>query len=346
MNRRSAGWIGIDIGASSVKLLSLSRQGRELQVDAYAIVPLPTTAVVDGSVAVVSEVAVAIERGLKICGGKYSDAIVAVPSSAVITKRLQISNLFTGLDLEDQVKVEADQFIPYPLEEVALDFEVLGPSERDRNLNDILLVACRKESAEAREEAVNDSGIKCGVIDVDTYAMERLINLLEPDYKGYVAVADVGSATLSLNVFHQGQVVYNREQAFTGNELSYSIQQQYGMTLDEVELALREQGLAQDIHQTIVQPFADTVIQQVSRALQFYYSSGVHGQLDRLYLSGGLASISGLVERVGLETEVNTLLINPFVQMRVNPRLNQARLLRDAPLLAKACGLALRSFDQ
>jgi len=345
--KKSAGWIGVDIGSSSVKLVALSRSGRDTQIDSYAIVHLPAGAVVDGKIEIPHEVSSAVERGLKICGGRYSHAVVSVPSSAVITKRLQINNLFTGIDLEDQVKVEADQFIPYPLEEVALDFEVLGPVAKDPNLNEILIVACRKESSESREEAVVNAGLKCGVIDVDTYSMERMLSLLEPKSGEKLhAVVDLGASTLGLNVFKNGNLVYNREQAFSGADLSASIQQSYSMSHEEAELSLRENSFDKEVYESLIEPYTDTVAQHVSRALQFFYSSGIHGQLDKCYLAGGVSGIPHLCNRLEEELGIRAVLTDPFTNMLVSPRLNQERLHRVAPMLAKACGLALRSFDQ
>ncbi|KGK42869.1 pilus assembly protein PilM [Nitrincola sp. A-D6] len=345
--KKTSGWIGIDIGSSSVKLVSMSVNGNQYQIDAYAIVPLPASAVIDGNVEEVKEVTAAVQRGLKICGGKYNSAVVAVPSSAVITKRIQLSNLFTGIELEDQVKIEADQFIPYPLEEVALDFEVIGPASKDANLNDILLVACRKENADSREDSVNAAGVKCEVVDVDTYAMERVLALIDQaPGDQLVAVVDIGASTLCLNVFLKGKLAYNREQAFGGNDLSQAIHQQHGMSMEEVDLAFRENTLDQAIVDQMVVPFTDTVIQQVSRALQFFYSSGVHGQLGRVYICGGVSGLPNLTKRLSDELEVETQLLIPFNHTAVNRKLNPERLNRDGAVLAKACGLALRSFNQ
>ncbi|KEA65086.1 Type IV pilus biogenesis protein PilM [Marinobacterium lacunae] len=344
---KNAGWVGVDIGSSSVKLVSLSQHGRDYQVDSYAVVPLPPSAVVDGTVENQGEVSEAIERGLKICGNKLKHAVVAVPSSAVITKRLEISNAFSEQELEEQVKIEADQFIPYSLDEVALDFEVIGPVDHHPTLNEILLVACRRDDVSTREEAVNGAELQCEIVDVDTFAVERLLPLLEgynPDT--LVGLVDIGASTLTLNVFKAGKIIYNREQAFGGNELTNAIHQQYGLEVAEIEQKLRSGSLDEEIVEMLVMPFRQSVIQQVSRALQFFYSSGVQNQLSEIYLAGGTAAITGLAELMQEEIGVASKVVNPFSNIRVGSRLNQDRLMNDAPMLAKACGLALRSFDR
>ncbi|GAA0793762.1 type IV pilus assembly protein PilM [Marinobacterium sediminicola] len=344
---KTAGWVGVDIGSASVKLVALTKHGQSYQIEGYAVVPLPPAAVVDGNVEIPGEVSDAIERGIKICGVSLSHAVTAVPSSAVITKRLEISNAFVGMELEEQVQVEADQFIPYPLEEVALDFEVQGPVDKAPELNDILLVACRRDDADSREEAINGSGLKCEVIDIDTYAIERTLPLLQQGEPGgqLVGIVDIGAATLTLNVFKGNKIIYNREQAFGGNDLTNMIHQQKGIEVADVERMLSSGELDEETMDMLVLPFRQTVVQQVSRALQFYYSSGSQGQLSKLYLAGGTSGLEGLSDMVAEEIGVSTHIANPFVNMQVASKVNAARLQKDAPCLLKACGLAQRSFD-
>lgn len=343
----NSGWIGVDIGSSSVKLVALSGHPSHPQLDAYAIVSLPSTAVVDGNVQEVDAVVDAIERGLKVSGSKLKSAITSVPSSAVITKQLQISNAFEGLDLEEQVRVEADQFIPYALDEVALDFEVSGPVEGSPTLNEILLVACRRDDVASREEVLESAGLKCEVVDVDTYVYERVLPLLSEAVKDQtIGMVDVGAATLTLNVLRGGKVIYNREQAFGGNELTSTISQQYGIDIGEVEKQIRLGELNPEIVEMLIVPFASAVAQQVSRALQFFYSSGAQNQLNKLILCGGVAGIEKIDEIVQAEVGVTTEVANPFEGMKAASKINPSKLESDAPALVKACGLALRSLEK
>ncbi|NVK43448.1 MAG: type IV pilus assembly protein PilM [Oceanospirillaceae bacterium] len=349
LGKKTGAWVGVDIGSSSVKLVALSGSGTECTLNAYAVVPLPAAAVVDGNLQQITEVSGAIEKALRKTGMKLTSAVTAVPSSAVITKKLHISNAFTDFELEDQVRVEADQFIPYPLDEVSLDFEVLGPVQGVANLNEILVVACRRVDVDQREEAISGAGLKCEIIDVDTYAMERAFPLLagaEVKPGELAAIADIGASTLTLNVFQDGAIVYSREQAFGGNDLINAIHQQYGMTVDEAEQALRHNELSEEILNMLVMPFRQTIAQQVSRSMQFFYSSGAQQQLSRLFISGGTASIAGISEVMEAEVGIPVQVANPFTTMKISSKLNQQRLAIDAPLLLKACGLAMRSFDQ
>lgn len=349
LGNKTGAWVGVDIGSSSVKLVALSRSGTEYSLNAYAVAPLPPATVMDGGIQQIADVSDAIAKALRKIGLKLSTAVTAVPSSAVITKKLQISNVFDDFELEEQVKIEADQFIPYPLDEVSLDFEVIGPVEGVANLNDILVVACRRGDVDQREEAINGAGLKCEIIDVDTYAMERVYPCLVGDSVKpgeLVALADIGASTLTLNVFRDSVIIYSREQAFGGNDLISAIHQQYGMPVADAEQALRHNELSDDIRDMLVMPFRQTIAQQVSRSMQFFYSSGVQQQLSRLIIAGGAVSIEGIEPLMEAEVGIPTVVANPFAAMKISSKLNKQRLEAEAPLLTKACGLAMRSFDQ
>lgn len=287
LGNKSSSLVGLDIGSSSIKLVALSKSGSGYSLEAYAVVSLPPTAVIDGNIQDVGEVADTIEKAVKVAGGKMSAAIAAVPSSAVITKKIEMSNAFTEFELEDQIKVEADQFIPYALDEVALDFEIQGPVENNDSLNKVLLVACRKNDVEQREDAINAAGLKCSIVDVDTYAVERAFPTLASqaqESSQLVGVVDIGAATLTLNVFKNNVIMYSREQAFGGNDLTNSIHQQYGMPIEEVEQSLRLDDLSQDIKDMMVLPFRGTVAQQVSRSLQFLLFRSTSRTLHGLFI--------------------------------------------------------------
>ncbi|WP_261843541.1 pilus assembly protein PilM [Aliamphritea ceti] len=348
LKKQEKGWVGVDIGTSSVKMVALSKRGADLRVDAYAIVPLPPTAVIDNSIQDVGQVSEMIERGLKICNKPLNQAVTAVPSSAVISKTIELSDSFTEFDLEEQIKIEADRFIPYPLDEVALDFEIIRPSPSTPGLNEILLVACRNNDVEKREDAINSADLNCQVVDVDSFCIERVYPLLaldDADNQALIGLVDIGAATLTLNVFKNNQIVYSREQAFGGNDLSHLLQQHAGVNPADIDHQLRSGELGLELMETVVLPFRSTISQQISRALQFFYSSGAHNQLTKLCLQGGGVTIEGLADIVAEEVGVATELANPFAGMDIDSKINPARLAHDAPSLVKACGMSLRSFE-
>jgi type IV pilus assembly protein PilM len=305
--------------------------------------------VIDNNVQDVPVVAEALEKGLRLANTRIKHAATSVPTSVVIVKQLEFSKSFSEDELEDQIKVEADQFIPYPLDEVAIDFQIQGESESSPELNDILLVACRQDSVQSREDSVNGSGLICDVIDVDTYAIERVFPILAESHDlldKTVGLVDIGASSMTLYVLENGQVVYSREQAFGGNDLTHSLTQVSDMSADDVERTKKENQLPDDLVQGYIEPFKQTSSQQISRSIQFYYSSGTHGEIEKLILMGGIAAIPGIENSVTQELGIETEIANPFEAMTIDSRINRHKFEPEIPSLVLACGLALRSFAE
>ena len=342
--------LGIDISSSSVKLLELSKSGGKYRVESYAVEPLPSDCVVEKNIndaelvgEVISKVVTRSRTGNRL-------ASAAVAGSAVITKTIQMSSGLTDSELENQITVEADQYIPYPLDEVAIDFEVLGESEAGHDQVDVLLAACRKENVELREDALEIGGLISKVIDIEAYAIERAYGLIESqiaseDEDLTVAVVDVGSTMTTLSVLANSKTIYTREQLFGGRQLTEEIQRRYGLSIEEAGLAKKQGGLPDDYEREVLSPFKDAVVQQVARSLQFFFSSSQYNEVDYVVLAGGVASVSGIVDLVEEKTGIKTIVANPFVDMTLSSKVNASALSNDAPSLMIACGLAMRSFD-
>lgn len=342
--------LGVDISSSSVKLLELSRQGGRYRVESYAVEALPATAVVEKSVADVEAVGETLKRLVSKARTSLKQAAVAVSGAAVITKTIQLSSGLNEFEMEDQISLEADQYVPYPLDEVAIDFEVIGPSETNPDQSDVLIAACRKEFVEIREDALEVAGLAAKVVDVEAFAMERAYSLLASQLEGdgdelVVAVVDIGATMTTLSVLSDGKTIYTREQLFGGRQLTEEIQRRYGLSQEEAGLAKKQGGLPDDYESEVLLPFREAVVQQVARALQFFYGSSQYNAVDYVILAGGTASIQGLAELVQDKVGTQTLLANPFAEMTVSAKVNASALSNDAPSLMIACGLAMRSFD-
>lgn len=341
--------LGIDISSTSVKLLELSRSGDRYKVEAYAVEPLPANAVVEKNINEVEMVGEAISKVVARAKTSTKQAAVAVSGSSVITKLIEMDGRLSEDELEMQIKVEADQYIPYPLDEVAIDFEVQGPAEDVDGQVEVLLAACRNENVELRVDVLDVAGLTAKVVDVEAYAMERAFSLVADQVEGgedqTVAILDVGSTMTTLSVLHDGRTIYTREQLFGGKQLTEEIQRRYGLSFDEAGVAKKQGGLPDDYEQEVLEPFKEAVVQQVTRSLQFFFSSSQYNDVDHILLAGGTASIPGLAELVQDKVGTATSIANPFVDMALSPKVNAALLSADAPSLMIACGLALRSFD-
>ncbi|PPK51755.1 type IV pilus assembly protein PilM [Marinobacter persicus] len=342
--------LGVDISSSSVKLLELSKHGDRYRVESYAVEPLPADAVVEKNITNVEAVGEVLKRVVSKSRTGVKNVAVAVSGSAVITKVIQMDSGMNEFEMEDQIALEADQYIPYPLDEVAIDFEVQGPSEDNPERVDVLLAACRKENVDIREDVMEIADLNTKVVDVEAYALERAYALIEPqlDSQGeelVVAVVDIGATMTTLSVLAEGQTVYTREQIFGGKQLTEEIQRRYGLSVEEAGLAKKQGGLPDDYEEEVLMPFREAVVQQVARALQFFFGASQYNVVDYVVLAGGTSSIQGLTEMVEEKTGTPTLVANPFANMSVGARVNASALGNDAPSLMIACGLAMRSFD-
>jgi len=332
-----------------VKLLELSQAGGRYRVESYAVSSLPQDAVIEKSVNDVDGVANAIRTVVAQSRTKLKNVAAAVAGSSVITKLIDMPQGLSEDDMETQLTLEADQYIPYPLDEVSIDFEVQGPSPEDDDQVEVLLAACRRETIETRVEAIEGSDLVPRIMDVEAYAMERafgqLKGQLDLEEDSTVAIVDSGATMTTLSVLNSGQTIYTREQLFGGKQLTDEIMRRYGLPLEEAGLAKKQGGLPDDYEPEVLEPFKDAVVQQVARSLQFFFSSSQYNDVDHIILAGGVASMEGLEELVQERLGTPTTVANPFAMMSISPRVNQVALNSDAPAMMIACGLALRSFD-
>ncbi len=345
--------LGLDISSTSVKLLELSRSGNEYRVESYGVEPLPENAVVEKNISDVDGVGEAIQRLVERCKTKVKHAAVAVAGSAVITKTIEMSAELSEDEMENQLQVEADQYIPYPLEEVALDFEVQGPSPRTEDQVEVLIAACRRENVEMREAALEIGGLKAKVVDIEAHCMQRAFELVRDQFAeeeqdeddSVIAIVDIGATMTTLSVLTSSGAPYTREQLFGGKQLTEEIQRRYSLSVEEAGLAKKQGGLPDDYETEVLQPFKEAVVQQVTRSLQFFYSSSSYDDVDHIILAGGTSSIDGLGDMVAAKLGTPCSIANPFSNMELSAKVNEGNLTNDAPAMMIACGLALRSFD-
>lgn len=344
--------IGVDISSTAVKLLELSKQGNRYRVESYAVEALPPNAVVEKNIndKEIEGVSQAIRRALDRAKTSARSAAAAVSGSAVITKLIEMDADLDDTEREAQIVAEADQYIPYPLDEVAIDFEVQGPSDRNPDQVIVLLAACRTENVDIRVSVLESAGLIAEVIDVEAFAMERAFEPVAESLENngrdqVIAIVDIGATMTTVSVLNDGNTIYTREQLFGGKQLTEEIQRRYGLSFEEAGVAKKQGGLPDDYNIEVLQPFKEAVVQQVMRSLQFFYSSSQFHEVDYIILAGGTASIEGLAQLVQEKIGTKTLMANPFANMSLSSKINAGALSNDAPALMIACGLAMRSFD-
>ena len=343
--------IGTDISSSSVKMVEVTAAGKDLyRVERYAIEPLPKDSVVDGNINNLDAVSEALKRCHKRLGSSVKNLAMALPTAAVISKKILVPAGQPEEDLELQVETEANQYIPFALDEVNLDFQVLGPAANSPDDVEVLIAASRKEKIEDRIAAAEVAGLKAVVMDVDIYASQSAFELIASQFPDNgkdqnIAIVDVGATMMNVNVLRNGQSIYMREQPFGGNQLTQEIQNRFGLSPEEAEAAKRAGGLPESYESEVLQPFMDMLALEVARALQFFFTSTQYNQVNHIVLSGGCAGIPGIDVAVTKRTQVNTVVANPFANMALSSRIKPKSLTQDAPSLMVACGLAMRRFD-
>lgn len=340
--------IGLDVSATAVKIVELSKQGSQYALKSYGIEPLEPGWVVDKAIVNIEEVGEAIARLVRRSNISTKDAATAVSGSAVITKIIDMDKDLNTTERETQIRLDAEQYIPYPLSEVNLDFEVLGPSSVGENLVRVLLAASRSENVDQRVEALSIGGLTTKVMDIESHAIERAFALMAqtlPNSPELVALVDIGNTQTTLHIAKDGEFIYSREQSFGGHALTEEIQGRYGLSYEEALIAKRESSLPEGYIEEILNPFLENAVQQISRSLQFYYSSSQYNSVDHVVLCGGTAALPGLATMVQQRVNQQVSIANPFESMSVGGRIDDYQLALDAPGLMAACGLALRSFD-
>jgi type IV pilus assembly protein PilM len=342
--------LGVDISSTSVKLLELARSGGRYRVESYAVEPLPPNSVMEKNITDAQLVGEAIGRAVKKSGTRTRAAACAVAGSAVITKVISMPANLGEEELEARIQLEADQYIPYSLDEISLDFSVVGPSNTDPDRVDVLLAASRSDNVDIRIAALEVGGLQAKIVDVEAFALENAMALLAAQGgpvgdAHIVAVMDVGATATTLSVLENAKIIYTREQLFGGRQLTDEIQRRYGLSYEEAGLAKRQGGLPDNYEPEVLRPFMESMAQEVNRALQFFYSSSQVGAVDHVVIAGGCASIAGIDALVQSKIDTPVSIANPFANMTAAARVRAEALANDAPALMIACGLALRSFD-
>jgi type IV pilus assembly protein PilM len=350
--KKNAPLVGLDISTSGVKLVELSEVGKnELRLECYAMEPLPKGAVVDGNIENIEQVSEAVRRVWKKSGTRAKYVALGMPPVSVITKKIILPGGLSEEELEIQVESEANQYIPFALDEVSLDFDVIGPAENSPEDVEVLLAATRKEKVEDRVAVAEAAGLKPTVMDIESYAaraaIDRITGQLPQGGRGQiVALFQIGAQVTHISVLLDGQPLYEREQPFGGNQLTQDIVRAYGISQEEAENKKKHGNLPQGYERELLEPFMESAAVEVTRAIQFFFTSTPYTRIDQIFLAGGCAIIPGLADIVANRTKISTSVVSPFKDMQLAAGVREKQLRIEAPAYLVACGLAMRRFDR
>lgn len=343
--------IGVDISSSAIKMVELARSGKNFSLERYVIESLPRDSVVDGNITNPDAVSDALKRAYRQLGSRIKGAALALPAVAVITKIIDAPAGQSEDELELMVETEANQYIPFSLDEVNLDFQALDLVPSTPDSIKVLIAAAKKEKVEDRVAAAESIGLKALVVDVESYATQAAFELIQEQLpnKGkdqISAIVDVGATMMHMTMLKNGEQLYFREQAFAGYQLTQEIQRRYNLSYEEAEAAKRAGTLEAGYEDEVLRPYMDNLAIEVARGIQFFLSSTQYHQVDHIILAGGASVIQGLDEIIAGRTQISTMLANPFLSMAQSSRIKPKQLQKDAPALLVACGLAMRRFDE
>lgn len=343
--------VGLDISTSGIKLVELSEVGKnELRLERFATEPLPRGAVVDGNIENIEQVSEAVRRVWKKSGTKAKLVALGLPPASVITKKIILAGGLGEDELEIQVESEASQYIPFALDEVSLDFDVIGPAQNAPDDVEVLLAATRKEKVEDRVAVAETAGLTPVVMDIESYAaraaIDRITSQLTNGGQGQiVALFQIGAQVTHVSMLLDGVPIYEREQPFGGHQLTQDIVRAYGLSYDEAEAKKKQGDLPEGYERELLGPFLESAALEVTRAIQFFFTSTPYTRIDQIFLAGGCAIIPGLVDLVADRTKISTSVVSPFKGMQLAPNVREKQLRVEAPAYLVACGLAMRRFD-
>jgi type IV pilus assembly protein PilM len=337
--------LGVDISSSAIKIVELAPVGKDgYRLERYVIEALPKDTVVEGNIANLEAAGDSLKRAWRRLGTRVKQVAMALPASAVITKKVIIPSAPREEDMEVQIESEANQYLPFALDEVNLDFQVLGQAPTGPEEVEVLIAASRKVAV------AESAGLKAIIMDVESYAAQSAIELVENQLPGkpserVIAAVDIGASTMRIAMYKDGQAVYVREQQVGGNQLNQEIARHFNIEVDEAEKEKKTGSLPEGYVAEVLQPFMENLSLEIARALQFFFTSTQYNKVDHILLAGGCAMLPGLEDVVSARTQVNALVANPFSRMQISSRVSQRLLTQDAPALLVACGLAMRRFD-
>lgn len=338
------GYLSLDIGSSSVKMLEVRGSGESLRIVNAGIAQLPTNAIQGNVVQDPDDVARTIRTLVANQKFKATEVIAAIPGPAVIIKRATFP-VQSPQELEETILFEAGNFIPESLENVNLDYQILD-SAQDTNEVDVLLVAVRKDVINSYVTAISDAGLTPIIVDVDYFALE---NMFERNYapgpEDVVALINIGARYSSINIMKGGRSAFTGDVPVGGRQFTEALSQELGVNYDEAEdlkiFGSDEDAKRQSI-ENVLGSASDQLLDEIQRALSFFWTGSAEEQIHAVYLSGGSAHLPGLVEAMGERLQIPVIFSDPFRTLSIGRQVEEQFLLDHASALAVSVGLATR----
>ncbi len=342
--------IGLDIGSHTVKLAQITERGKDLVLDKFGVKVLNPEVIVDGTVMDQSQVVGAITELMQELQVKVKDVAIGVSGHSVIVKRISLPEM-SQEELSESINWEAEQYVPFAIDDVNLDFQILGPTPKEgANTMDVVLVAAKKDKINDYVSLVTEAGLNPVIMDVDAFALENMFEVNYEIEQGRVdALVNIGAAVTNINVLKDGLSVFTRDNSVGGNRYAEALQKELGVSFEAAEkLKMGEEagGAGMEQAEPIIKAVSEDIIAEASRSLDFFRATTGLETVDRVILSGGSALISGFLEMFSEGVGIPTELANPFRNISIDPKVDAELVTRVAPAAAVVVGLALRRVGE
>jgi len=347
IKKSSSALIGIDFGSNSIKAIAISKGAATFQIDAVVEIAVSKGLIVDNHFEDIAKLTGIIKQLRKSFPSTYKNVAIAVNGADVITKVIPINAKLNELDLEAQVEIEAENSIPFPLDEIFLDFEILSRNVSDDSFNDVLLSAARKEVVLAQVHCVEDAGFVTKIVDVGSHAQARACELLfdRADYDKGIAIVDIGASQMMLNIVHQGNVIFSRSKNHGGAACTQLMAENYSMKFSEAEKSKVNQEWPVDCDIDVIAPFIATTVNHLRFDLRMFTSAPKNIEVAKVLLVGGCQLLPGLLEQLQAELDIEVELANPFSGFEYKKESEKALLFNVGSKYITALGLALRGVQ-
>ncbi len=344
---KSKDLLGLDIGSSAIKLVQLKEKGKGYQLEKFGIKLLMPELIVDGTIMDAGMVVSAIKELISEQKLKTKDTAISVSGHSVIVKRINLPEM-TEEELEESIKWEAEQYIPFDINDVNIDFQILGSStgsEGQTQMN-VLLVAVKKDKLNDYTALVTEAGLNPVIVDVDAFALENMYGINYEVDGEITALVNIGASVMNINILRNGTLAFTRDISIGGNKYTEILQKEMGLSYEEAERLKKGEvveGVPQDPAANHINLISNELASEIARSFDFFKTTSAHENIDKIILSGGSSIIRGLdtfvSEKLGLRVEM----ANPFRNITINPKdFDVDHIQMMAPLACIAVGLAIR----
>ena len=342
---KGKGSIGLDIGSSYIKAVKLkeSRDGYELEL--CHLHSLPPELIVDGSIIDSLRLADSLKEMIRTAGIKTKDVTISISGhSSVIIKRISLPEM-SEEELSESIKFEAEQYVPFDIEDVNLDFQIIGPKDEPGQM-DVILVAVKKDIINEYIQVVKEAGLNPIIVDIDSFALENMYGInydVEPGKN--VALLNIGASTINMSILKGGISVFTRDSSLGSNLHSETLQREFNITYELAEKLKRGEPVEnispQDAN-SVIEAASEEILSEINRSFDYYRSTTVHEDISEVILSGGCALIKNFASMISERCGIETKIVEPFRNIRIQKRLDVSAIEEIAPMMAVAVGLALR----